>query len=86
MGLPGAGPICSRLGAGPFLTARFSGPIFLDFWSLFWSPSVSILEHFLGYSRQHRFFMISGSFWDRFWGPCQVQKFSVLLRTSFKNH
>ena len=46
MGLPGAGPICSRLGTGPFLTARFSGPIFLDFGNLFWSRLVSILEHF----------------------------------------
>ena len=48
MGLPGARPICSRLGTGPFLTAGFLGPIFLDFWSLFWSPLVSILEHFWG--------------------------------------
>ena len=48
MGLPGAGPICSRLSADPFLTAQFSVPIFLDFGSLFWSPLVCILEHFWG--------------------------------------
>ena len=43
MSLPGAGPICSRLGTGPFLTAQFSGLIFRDFGSLL----DRILDNFL---------------------------------------
>ena len=45
-GLPVGGPICSRLGTGPFLMDRFSAPIFYDFWNLFWSPMAPILKHF----------------------------------------
>ena len=46
MGFPGGGPICSRSGTGPFFMARFSLPIFYDFWRFFRSPLASILAHF----------------------------------------
>ena len=78
MGLPGAGPLCSRLGTGTKKAYIFFGsflkPIFSHFWSPLWVPFGLHFRTFFVSFWQLRFLMIFGTFWERFWEPSQPQK------------